>query len=714
MRRAWTALAAAALLAIVCVTTACAHSSDTHQHVNEPQLVPLFTPRHSNTSSSSVRRLHTSLATLLPILPLLAPPPSHTLLVTLATPAFKPLLFNWLCFLRHKAHWGRQHDNNAEHELQKVLIVTSDQGLARELSEDARGLVVWWLKGVDPHDLEAHVDSLKTRSTRAQDQNSDETTTTTDALLELDLFKTLRTLDLLLPPDPPDEASAQGTTQSMLEWGSLHYQSLMLERTLVMSTLVGALTESQAVDRSDRLEAERDRWDTLERGQEPAKEVEGVRGVLLVDNDAVWLADPSPMLDNAYVPGSLHPSFLWSPDTSPDTPNSYGTYSMPCACFIYSRTSDEDSSLASLVDSKRDVDRRDGQEYRPSRGAALAWRWTAMCHIAMVMNSFEHAQSSAAYALSGQMDDQEEEDENEQVVDQEVLSNLGSLETVDNATAVESGTSKPTSTGPRRIKSLVRANAPSFQATSLGPALFLAEQGFENLGNVEHQEWIDSISSGDPRQLLGILDRAGLGLPAQKDQRELEEQERLADERRRWILEDDDDDGYDDGEFEDTPFEDESPEEFFERIGRDKGREWLKTHATSDDPTRRLTCDKLAQRLSRTSPRLSSPNAAAQDQDELTSLTREYFARKDNSKPNPMRIKTQSLPYDLFPPGMRYFGSPDDFRRGIGKGTRVCVVHANYATGMDKENLLRKAGLWALVNTGNDEFMCDAQVMARA
>ncbi|KAK4048445.1 hypothetical protein OIV83_004791 [Microbotryomycetes sp. JL201] len=704
MRRLWTAWPPVAFLAVVCLITTCVNASHSQTGGHRPHHVPLFAPVDSTQSSqpvNQVRRLHTSLATLLPVLPLLSPAPSHTLLVTLATPAFKPLLFNWLCFLRYKAHWGQgtagnsTSSSNQNDRLLKVLIVTSDEGLARELSDERQGLVVWWLKGVDPHDLEKHVNDL-----RQADKLEDPA--------KHDLFKTLRTLDLLLPPEPPtDVDETAGATQSMLEWGSLHYQSLMLERTLVMSALVGALSESQAMDRHDRLKAEQERWDKLEQGDDPEQAIEGVRGVLLVDNDAVWLSDPSALLDHAYFPGSLHPSFIWSPDTSPDTPNSYGTFSMPCACFIYSRTSDKDSSLASFVDERLDTDKRDG-EYRPSKGAALAWRWTAMCHIAMVMNSFEKAQTSAAHALSlehAQSDDDGAEEEEFSNVDSSIASSSLLLNTVDNSTA--------SLDSPRRIKSLVRAHAPSFQATSLGPALFLAEKGHDVLGNVEHQEWVDAISSGEPQRLLDILDRAGLGLPStsEEDEALIEEQERLAYERQ--LAGEDDDYDFDDAyDPDDAPREDEGLEEFLQRVGRLKGREWMKRHSSSEtDNKSRLTCDKLAQKLALTSPRSSSPMHDSSDDVGWTTLTREYIGRR---RPNPSRIKTQSLPYDLFPPGMRYFGLPDDVQQGISKGTKVCVVHANYATGMDKENLLRKAGLWALVQPRPNEYMCDANVMREA
>ena len=226
-------------------------------------LSPLFPARNG----SSLQFLHTSFATLLPILPRLAPAPTHTLLVTLATPAFKPLLFNWICWLRYKARWGAQHDD-ADADVLKLLVFTSDEGLARELSE--QGVVVWWLRGIDLDATNAVPDDA--------------------SLLLHDLFLNLRLADLLLPSATPDDANPR---QNMLKWGTLHYQSLMLERTLVLATLVGSLAENQRVEAEDRLREEQDwrrrvlahDWESSRLEKEPFV---GVKGVLVVDNDAVW------------------------------------------------------------------------------------------------------------------------------------------------------------------------------------------------------------------------------------------------------------------------------------------------------------------------------------------------------------------------------------------------------------------------------------------
>lgn len=213
-------------------------------------------------NASEPARLHTSLATLLPMLPLLAPPPSHTLVVTLATAAFKPLLLNWMCSLKFQAKWGAPSD------APPFLVVTSEEALARELS--AHGVVVWWLRGAD---LDA-------------DEREDG-----DDLLLHDEYRNLRLLGLLLAPG----SAADDPRQEMLRWGSLHYQSLMLERSLVLSSLVGALAASQTVDVDYRKQQER-KWMARAMAHDWSESIlerepwVGVKGVLVVDNDAVWYA----------------------------------------------------------------------------------------------------------------------------------------------------------------------------------------------------------------------------------------------------------------------------------------------------------------------------------------------------------------------------------------------------------------------------------------
>lgn len=179
----------------------------------------------------------------------------------------------------------KQWDNAARGVL-KVLVVTSDESLARELTE-SYGVVVWWLRGVD-------WDEEERRAKDGEEDTEDDTASQSriHRLLQDDVFTTLRSMDLLLPPHPP-----LNKPQGMLEWGSLHYQSLMLERTLVMTALTGALVESQKVEKEQREKEEaewRERvmqhdWEESRLVREPFV---GVKGVLLVDNDAVWYASP--------------------------------------------------------------------------------------------------------------------------------------------------------------------------------------------------------------------------------------------------------------------------------------------------------------------------------------------------------------------------------------------------------------------------------------
>lgn len=75
----------------------------------------------------------------------------------------------------------------------------------------------------------------------------------------------------------------------LIHWGTLEYQALMLERTLVTTQLVNALSDSQVVPADVRNDTEtvfkRPNYDE----PPPARNrTAGVGGVLLVDNDAVW------------------------------------------------------------------------------------------------------------------------------------------------------------------------------------------------------------------------------------------------------------------------------------------------------------------------------------------------------------------------------------------------------------------------------------------
>jgi hypothetical protein len=231
-------------------------------------------------------------------LPHLSPPPEHTLLVTLATPAFKPLLFNWICFLRHRAKWGatpshNEHgDANSFEDLYeatpKLLVITSDEELARELSE--LGVVTWWLKGIDWNEVERTAEL----DVEEDGDAAEEAMAKVEQMLQDDLFTNLRLLELLLPSEPVSSNQSERLTSSLIPWGTLHYQSLMLERTAVMSALVGSLVESQMMDKGFKQEEERywrerimaHDWENEEPLELP--QFAGVKGVLLVDNDAVW------------------------------------------------------------------------------------------------------------------------------------------------------------------------------------------------------------------------------------------------------------------------------------------------------------------------------------------------------------------------------------------------------------------------------------------
>ncbi|BGP19805.1 hypothetical protein JCM10213_003114 [Rhodosporidiobolus nylandii] len=606
---------------------------------------PLFSPPAS--SSSSLPLLHTSLSSLLPILPHLSSPPEHTLLVTLATPAFKRLLYNWLCFLRYRAKWGQPATHNEHGEpvppvaegdktgwedVVKLLVITSDERLARELSSE--GVVVWWLKEVDWDAVE-----------QADESGDEDEIARLDRELQDDLFTNLRLLDLLLPPTPPSAEAQEGGAGAgggagggqMLPWGTLHYQSLMLARTLAMSALVSALVESQRSDpRWRRQQDEELRARMLEHDWESGEEFEmpkfeGVKGVLLVDNDAVWLSSPTPFLSHHYRPTSSFPSILYAADMAPTTRNAWGSYTMPCACFFYSRVSDHGAQLASTSPAPSSAGGQGEEEdpylYSPAEGAAEVWRATAMCHIAMVLDALETGRRQAAAAR----------------LRPAPASSAGGL-TPPTAPAGEGEDEEG------RIASLTKARAPSFQATALGPALFLAEQLEAHLPTVSHGRWLAALGSGEVDDLLDLLEESGLTLS-----------------------------GLDGG-----------------GGGAGAGK--------------RTTCLSLAQSYQTICP---APPPFLSSLTYLSSL----LPFPTPSTPPPTRphrpIRASPLPYDLFPPGMRFFDG------GLEPGARPCVVHANYAMGRRKEDLLRARGLWALVEPEGegedaDGYRCKASVMDRA
>ncbi|GAA5930764.1 uncharacterized protein JCM15063_002451 [Sporobolomyces koalae] len=557
---------------------------------------PLLFPPEA--ASSGLPTLHTSLSTLLPILPHLSPPPEHTLLVTLATPAFKPLLYNWICFLRHRAKWGAtpSHDEHGdpntyedpfEHS-PKLLVITSDESLAKELSQV--GIVTWWLRGIDWDKVERTAEL----DIEQDGDNAEVAMTEVEQMLQDDLFTNLRLLDLLLPAEPASTLESERLTSKLIPWGTLHYQSLMLERTAVMSTLVGALVESQMIDKAYKQEEERywrekimqHDWENEEPLELP--EFVGVKGVLLVDNDAVWLSSPTAFISHYYRPGGSHPSIVFAPDMAPTTVNAWGSRQMPCACFFYSRTADTGAQLASHP---AHAVTHDPYDYSPARGAAQAWRSTAICHVAMLLRSLALGRRLAFEPES-------------------------------------------------KIVELTKARAPSFQATALGPAMFLAEQILPTLPQPSHRQWIDALGSGNLDDMIDILDESMLAL---------------------------------------------------------------------DDRNGGKSCLQIAQEFQH-----FSPNPTFLSESGVTSLTSRFTLSSHSATAHMPRahtpIRTEALPYDLFPPGMRFFDG------GLEPGTKPCVVHANYATGSKKEALLRERGMWALVpgEQGDERWRCDAEIMARA
>ncbi|GAA5883966.1 hypothetical protein JCM3774_000884 [Rhodotorula dairenensis] len=561
-----------------------------------------------------LQTLHLSLASLLPVLPHLAPAPDHTLAVTLATPAFKPLLYNWLCFLRYKAQWGQpaqfdvHGDPNAAAAAEdpfpdtpKVLVVTSDEQLALELSEN--GVVTWLVLGIDweAFDEAEWMDDDDPRKGEALDF--------VQRMMSDDLFTNLRLLDLLLPPDMPDHTDPDLGTSNVIPWGTLRYQSLMLERTAVMSALVGALVESQRSEATWRREQD-EYWrekifaHDWESGPLETPKFAGVKGVLLVDNDAVWLSSPTPFLSHYYRPTGPHPAIVYAPDMSPSTKNAWGTHTMPCACFFYTRVSDAGAQQAAPIypDPSSPIP-LDPYLYSPAEGAAAAWRNTALCHISMLLHALETGQRQAR--LRGAHSEAGEDPFN------------------------------------LAAAPMASARAPSFQATALGPALFLSEQVAIDMPEISHEHFLDALGSADVEDLHFLLEIAGLAP---------------------------------------DPYSGEVPK----------------------------SCLAQAQEFQHMTP----ARIPTGWHEPPTSLTLQYYDSLGAAGPRPHTpIRVEPLPYDLFPPGMRYFDG------GLEPGTKPCVVHANYATGSKKEELLRSRGLWALVRpdeVDSGEWTCDVKVMREA
>lgn len=371
---------------------------------------------------------------------------------------------------------------------------------------------------------------------------------------------------------------------------------------------------------------------------------------------------------------------------SPFQANPFGSYSTPCACFIYSRVSDDGAYRASKIET---IERDPGDgEYRPSEGAALAWRWTGLCHTAMVMNSLEQARYSARWwgstdaseaedeeeegdeeekedeedeeeeadsVPSDEGDDARDEPDDEQVGDTETEPTIGDSPSTHNGAGTRS--SEPDTTS---ISSLIRAVAPSFQGTCLAPALHLASLPTTHLPPLTHDQWLHALAS--PTSLLELLESAGMGSGSTSSSIEEETiDDSLTQEQQAQAV-----------------------------AARDRRRR----AAALARPTQRTTCDRVLSALAHT--------CQLRTEDEST-LTRSW---RRQHRP----IRHEALPYDSFPPGMRFFGG------GAERGQRACVVHANYATGKLKEELLRGRGLWALIppTAHDDKWTCDAGVMRRA
>lgn len=128
---------------------------------------------------------------------------------------------------------------------------------------------------------------------------------------------------------------------------------------------------------------------------------------------------------------------------------------MPCACFMYSRTADFDEPMI----------RDDGSIYSPSRDAALGWRHVALCHLA---STRDHLYNAGAWGRGRGHDSTE-----------------------------------------GREEMLHSEPAPSFQRSSLSPALYLSGKGL--LPFVGADEFERALSSGNSADLHDLLDRVGLG-----------------------------------------------------------------------------------------------------------------------------------------------------------------------------------------------------------
>lgn len=325
------------------------------------------------------------------------------------------------------------------------------------------------------------------------------------------------------------------------------------------------------------------------------------------------LSSPTAFLSHYYRPTGPHPSVIFAPDMDPTTQNAWGTHSMPCACFFYSRVSDVGAQQAAPIRATADSSPLDPYLYSPASGAAEVWRSTMLCHVSMLQEALESGRKATQYRRA------REDAPADQSMSPEL--DLGGL---------------PPSQRPSELR------APSFQATALGPALFLAEQPAAFFPEVSHERFLTALGSGEIDDLLDLLEDAELDLnPA---------------------------------------------------TGRaDRGRSCLAL--------------AQAQQTLCANPRAESELGAF-----ATGLTREYLEHVLRAPPPHRPVRVEALPFDVFPPGMRFFDG------GLEPGTRPCVVHANYATGSLKEKLLRERGLWALIRPedGDGQWRCDAGVIERA
>jgi hypothetical protein len=391
------------------------------------QALPLFPA----TWNHSIPTLHTSFATLLPHLPAMASGDSSslkrasasTLVVTLATDQFQHLLFNFLCFMHHRL-------DPELHPPGKYLVVSSSEKLAHYLA--ARGVVVLYLK-------------------REQEG----------------LFSNLQKLDLMLSAEVLAPLNVS-EGKEVIAWGSLHYQALMLERTLVTTTLVGMLAQSNSMP--DALNTTCLPVDKRYDPEQPSKRRQQVGGVLLVDNDAVWyvshpsqcllntrhrLSSPSSMIHSHYASLAESPSYVYASDIHPADRTTWHESQLACACFFYSRTADVHQAADSCTGAQ-------GYDGTAAENAALGWRHVSLCHIQSTLESLEQAAESAAWYQDG-----------------------------------------------ATMSTLREADAPSFQHSSLGPVTYLGKNGL--LPYVSQEEFARALDSGDVGDLQQLLKKVGLG-----------------------------------------------------------------------------------------------------------------------------------------------------------------------------------------------------------